>query len=191
MYINKVLKNINHPHIILLTKSNNFDIFDYLNINKLLITNNNIQYYTDDNKYFFNIQYFKKHMDSYKQFINDIIHTNITNNTIYLYFYNYYNVSNHLQLYIKYVMENVSYVKVVNVCSSLNYIINSIKNQSFIIRDNTIDENYKYYDTIINIIYSIYITCDFESFISKIRNVVYNTFKHDVNIDFFIKVIFF
>ena len=186
MYINDVIKNKNHPHIIILTKTNNFDIFDYLKITKKLITNNNIEYYTDDNKFLFNIQILKKDMNSYKKFINDIIHTNITNDHIYLYFYNYYNVSKNLQYYIKYVMENVSYVKVVIVCSSFNYIINAIKNQSFIIKNNTIDKNYKYYDTIINIIYSIYITCDFKSFITKIRNVVYNTFKYDVSIDFII-----
>ena len=76
MYINDVIKNKNHPHIIILTKTNNFDIFDYLKITKKLITNNNIEYYTDDNKFLFNIQILKKDMNSYKKFINEVISDN-------------------------------------------------------------------------------------------------------------------
>ena len=178
MYIFDIIKNKNHPHIIINLKTKIFNIFDYLKI--IPINNKNkLEYKYYKNYYFFDYLKVKKEKE-YKIYINDLIERNCTNEQIYLFIYNFNSPIHCEQSYIKNIMDKY-YSKVVLITHNINTIINSIKNQCIIINYKKTDNYYiKQNITICNIIYDLYKKYDFKEFKKKIKDVVYNAYKYDI-----------
>ena len=184
MHMKDIIKYKNHPHIVILSNNKNFNIFEYTKYKENTIMNLNIEYSNSSNHFFFNMNLFKKNFIHYKKFINQLINTNITNNLIYLYFYNYNDISSNVQLYVKYIMEHVFHVKIIIISSRFSRINDSIKNQCYHIKHNHVNQlAMKYNDTIINILYQLYIYNDFYKFVIKLRLFIKNTYLHDMDID--------
>ena len=183
MYIKDIFKYKNHQHCIINILKHNFDLFDYLNT-KYKSVDNPIQYKYWNNSYFFDYIHIHKKKDIYKSFLNDITNRNLTNDLIYLYFYNFNDANIHFQSYLKYVMENCHSIKIIIATNKYNSINISIKNQCIIIPyiySNKLSD--KYESTITNIIYDIFIKYDFIKFKNKIKLFVYNLFKNEIVID--------
>lgn len=181
MYIYDIIKNKNHPHIIINLKTKFFYLFDYLRIIPINIKNG-LEYKYYKNYYFFDYLIIKKE-NKYKYFINDLIERNCTNEQIYLFIYNFDSPINCEQSYIKNIMEKY-YTKIVLVTRNINMVTKSIKNQCIIINYNKIDNYYiRQNMTICNIIYDLYKKYNFIEFKKKIKEVIYNAYKYDIILD--------
>ena len=185
MYIYDIIKNKNHPHIIINIKTKFFDIFDYL---KIIPINHKskLEYEYYNNYYFFDYLKLKKEK-GYKIYINDLIERNCTNEQIYIFIYNFDSPIYCDQSYIKNIMEKY-YTKMVLITRNINIVTVSIKNQCIIINYNKPDNYYNLQNTTIcNIIYELYKKYDFKEFKTKIKEVIYNAYKYDIILEDMLK----
>lgn len=186
MYIKDLFKNKNHPNCIINIINSNFDLFKYLNTdyNHVSIP---LDYKYNGNSFFFDFKCIHKKKDMYISLLNDITNRNVTNDIIYIYFYNFNNANIYFQLYIKHLMEKCNHTKIIIATNRINSINISIKNQCITIPYNYSNDILNSYEsTISNILYDTFKNNNFVKFKNKIKLFVYNLFKNEIIIDSFI-----
>lgn len=185
MYLKNIFKYKNHQNCIINDRSYAFDLFNYLNVD-YNCEYNPLEYKHYNNSYYFDYNVLSKKIETYKNYINELINCSILNEYIYIYIYNFNNPNIYFQLYIKNIMENNINTKIILITKQLNSIIKGLRYQCLIINHNDNTNNKELNDremTIINILYDMYKNNNFKNFKKKIILFVYNSFKNEILID--------
>jgi len=187
MYLKNIFKYKNHQNCILYVRSHNFDLFNYLNI-EYNTEYKPIEYQYYKNSYYFDYNIVSNNIDTYKNYINELINCSILNEYIYIYIYNFNNSKKYFQLYIKNIMEHNFNTKIILITKKITSINNAIRNQCIVIthNDTVYNDNKKFNKqemTIINILYDIYKNNNFINFKKKIKSLNLHILKNEIIID--------